>query len=86
MSVVLDEELRYNNVEDEMLQMLQLALACVDSVPDRRPKMDEVVLLLLLEDITGHDDENSFRAANHTSRACTPRYVRPSSGVFVIAH
>ncbi|KAG0567756.1 hypothetical protein KC19_7G158000 [Ceratodon purpureus] len=93
-SEVFDVELmRYNNVEDEMVQMLQLALACVDSIPDRRPKMDEVVLLL--EDITGDDssfrrsdarsdDAAKHRTANYKSRACAPILVRPSSGVFVI--
>ncbi|KAK9724719.1 hypothetical protein RND81_05G094200 [Saponaria officinalis] len=37
------ELLRYPNVEEEMVSMLQLGMACAERVPERRPKMGEVV-------------------------------------------
>ncbi|XP_027359869.1 probable inactive receptor kinase At5g58300 isoform X2 [Abrus precatorius] len=44
---VFDEELlRGQYVEEEMVQMLQISLACVVKVPDMRPRMDEVVRMI----------------------------------------
>ncbi|KAJ6802846.1 putative inactive receptor kinase [Iris pallida] len=37
------ELLRYQNVEEEMVQLLQLAIDCAAQYPDRRPTMSEVV-------------------------------------------
>jgi hypothetical protein len=93
-SVAFDPELKESNsyVEEEIAQMLQLAIACVDLIPERRPKMEELVLLL--EDITqlGHSNESSVCPKSGSSpnsrgsRSCgsTPLYTRPSSGVFVV--
>jgi hypothetical protein len=43
------ELMRYQNIEEEMVAMLQVAMQCVDAVPDRRPTMSDV--LPLLEDV-----------------------------------
>ncbi|KAI4306578.1 hypothetical protein L6164_029841 [Bauhinia variegata] len=44
---VFDEELlRGQYVEEEMVQMLQIALACVAKTPDMRPKIDEAVRMI----------------------------------------
>jgi len=40
------ELLRYQNIEDEMVSMLKIAMQCVDSVPEKRPSMHNVQLSL----------------------------------------
>lgn len=45
------ELMRYKNIEEEMVAMLQIAMMCVSASPDQRPKMMQVVKMI--EDIRG---------------------------------
>jgi serine/threonine protein kinase len=45
------ELLRYKNIEEEMVGMLQIAMQCVSSPPKQRPRMSHVVKMV--EDIIG---------------------------------
>ncbi|XP_030453921.1 probable inactive receptor kinase At4g23740 [Syzygium oleosum] len=52
------ELMRYPNIEEEMVEMLQIAMSCVARLPDQRPKMPDLVKLI--EDVrsSSHAPEN----------------------------
>ncbi|XVF24294.1 hypothetical protein REPUB_Repub13aG0115200 [Reevesia pubescens] len=50
------ELLRFQNFQEEMVQMLQIALACVAKTPEMRPKMDEI--FRMIEDIRQSESKN----------------------------
>ncbi|GAU35130.1 hypothetical protein TSUD_394550 [Trifolium subterraneum] len=40
------ELLRYSHIEEEMVEMLQIGMACAARMPEQRPKMSEVVTMM----------------------------------------
>lgn len=60
---VFDVELmRYHNVEEEMVQLLQIGMACVSTVPDQRPAMPDVVRMI--EDMNRADTDDGLRQSS----------------------
>ncbi|CAM8919366.1 unnamed protein product [Rhodiola kirilowii] len=51
------ELMRYKDIEEEMVSLLQIAMSCTSASPEQRPKMSQV--LKMIEDIRGVDDSPS---------------------------
>ncbi|KAK8717674.1 hypothetical protein V6N13_044933 [Hibiscus sabdariffa] len=49
------ELLRYENVEEDMVQLLQLAINCTAQYPDKRPAMDQV--MSQIEDLSSSSNQ-----------------------------
>ncbi|KAK3434267.1 probable inactive receptor kinase At4g23740 [Eucalyptus grandis] len=52
------ELMRYPNIEEEMVEMLQIAMSCVARLPDQRPKMPDLVKLIENVRSSSHTQEN----------------------------
>lgn len=72
-SEVFDSELlRSPNAEEEMVHMLQIALACVARVPDMRPTMEQVVRMIQDLSQADMDDPPSSEERSKDSNVVTP--------------
>lgn len=68
---VFDVELiKCHNIEEELVQMLQIAFCCVAKLPDMRPGMDEVVGMI--ERVRHPDVENRPSSEDNRSNVQTP--------------
>ncbi|XP_073129955.1 probable inactive receptor kinase At5g58300 [Henckelia pumila] len=64
---VFDVELmKYQNIEEEMVQLLQVALSCVAKGVDMRPSMDDVVRMI--EEIRGSEGDNRPSSEDNRSK------------------
>ncbi|XP_010254253.1 PREDICTED: probable inactive receptor kinase At2g26730 [Nelumbo nucifera] len=60
---VFDVELmRYHNIEEEMVQLLQIAMACVSIVPAERPPIEQVVRMI--EDMNRTETDDGLRQSS----------------------
>ena len=72
---VFDVELmKQHHVEEEMVQMLQIGLACVTRVPDNRPSMDDAVKMIA--DLRS-SDSSEHRASSEDNRSKSSNVQTP---------
>lgn len=64
------ELLRYPNIEEEMVAMLQIGMSCVARVAAQRPKMEEVAKLV--EEIRGNSLSGGTRSPASTPAPTPP--------------
>ncbi|KAK7829329.1 probable inactive receptor kinase At4g23740 [Quercus suber] len=64
------ELMRYPNIEEEMVEMLQIAMSCVVRMPDQRPKMLEVVKMI--ENVRRLDSTENHPSPGNKSESLTP--------------
>ncbi|KAF6169862.1 hypothetical protein GIB67_034254 [Kingdonia uniflora] len=50
--------MRYSNIEEEMIEMLQIAMACIARMLHQRPKMSDV--LKMVENVQQFDNGNQL--------------------------
>ncbi|XP_057951118.1 probable inactive receptor kinase At4g23740 [Malania oleifera] len=67
------ELLRYPNIEEEMVEMLQIGMACVVRIAEQRPKMQEVVKMV--EDIRRSGTGNQPSSETKSEVSTPPQLV-----------
>lgn len=61
------ELMRYKDIEEEMVGLLQIAMACTSAAPDQRPKMSHVVKMI--EEIRGVEVSPSHEGLESVSES-----------------
>ncbi|KAK8286644.1 hypothetical protein V6Z12_D07G003300 [Gossypium hirsutum] len=75
---VFDAELmRYHNIEEEMVQLLQIAMTCVSVVPDQRPAMVDVVRMI--EDLNRAEIDDGLPQSSDANTPPTESRIPPTS-------
>ncbi|KAL1222594.1 putative inactive receptor kinase [Cardamine amara subsp. amara] len=69
------ELLRYANIEEEMVEMLQIAMSCVVKVADQRPKMSDLVRLIESVGNRRTSIEPKPKSENDASETSTPSEI-----------
>ena len=59
------ELMRYKDIEEEMVGLLQIAMACSSALPDQRPKMSYIVKMI--EELRGIEVSPSHETADSVS-------------------
>ncbi|KAK9070514.1 hypothetical protein SSX86_010916 [Deinandra increscens subsp. villosa] len=77
------ELLRYPNIEEEMVEMLQIGMQCVARSPEQRPKMAEVVKLV--EDIRRTTNTGASEVSTPTTEVTASPVVAQQIGSSVVA-
>uniref|UniRef100_A0A5B6YWI8 Putative Leucine-rich repeat protein kinase family protein isoform 1 n=2 Tax=Davidia involucrata TaxID=16924 RepID=A0A5B6YWI8_DAVIN len=67
------ELLRYPDIEEEMVEMLQIAMACVVRFPDQRPKMLDVARMIENVRLTDYENRPSSEAKSQNSTPPPPQ-------------
>ncbi|KAE8675714.1 putative inactive receptor kinase [Hibiscus syriacus] len=73
------ELMRYPNIEEEMVEMLQIAMACVVRMPDQRPKMLDLVKMI--ENVRTIDSDNRPSLGNRSESSTTATMIGRESQV-----
>ncbi|XVF50934.1 hypothetical protein PTKIN_Ptkin04bG0143600 [Pterospermum kingtungense] len=66
------ELLRYPNIEEEMVEMLQIAMSCVVRMPEQRPKLSDLVTMVQEIHRANTGNQPSSESKSETSVASTP--------------
>lgn len=68
--------MRYPIMEEELVEMLQIAMACVAKMPEQRPKMAEVVRMIECVRRVDSSNRPSVEVRSEESKSLTPTQLQ----------